>query len=572
MPSSPKPLPWRTHIAAALAALSILLFSTTSHAFAQPRLSAEPQAAKAHAAPAAPSAPTFKTGLIAQGLPSETPYFIRDSGRDGPTVLIIGGMHGNEPAGAVAAEQISHWPILRGTLVVIPRANPPALAENIRRIPGKPQRDGDLNRNFPATQSDRGVLGPTAEHLWAFITDIRPDWLLDLHEGFDFHARNPRSVGSTVIHFNDEELNRLAALMLQTVNAEVTEEEKKFQSVSRGPRETGLLRAASHHLGSRGYVLETTWADQPMSLRVRQHRLMVHTLLSELEMVDVGARSVMLPVNTSPHTSGEESDVPSIRAAIYEGPGAGESGINALMRIISSMPSATAITLAPADIRDGALQQFDIAIFTGGRGGLQGESVGAEGREKIRAFVESGGGYLGICAGAYLATARLDTYLKMVNTYHHRPWQLGRGPVEIQLTDLGAEILGTEDRTFEVRYANGPIFTYERGQQPALDLPEFQVLAHFTRGVAHGEGTRTVMEGTPAIITAPFGQGRVMLISPHPESQHELAWFIERCIDWTANAPRTHAASPRRRKTAHRMNIGRRLKRSPSTRSAANRA
>ena len=49
--------------------------------------------------------------------------------------MITGGVHGDEPAGAAAAEQIRHWTIRRGTLIVVPRANPPALAAKTRLIP-----------------------------------------------------------------------------------------------------------------------------------------------------------------------------------------------------------------------------------------------------------------------------------------------------------------------------------------------------------------------------------------------------------------------------------------------------
>ena len=40
-----------------------------------------------------------QTGVLAEGTPWETPYFMNDTQLAGPTVLIVGGMHGNEPAG-----------------------------------------------------------------------------------------------------------------------------------------------------------------------------------------------------------------------------------------------------------------------------------------------------------------------------------------------------------------------------------------------------------------------------------------------------------------------------------------
>ena len=50
------------------------------------------------------SAEKLSSGLIAKGTEWEIPYYQRDSGIEGPIVFITGGVHGNEPAGARAAE------------------------------------------------------------------------------------------------------------------------------------------------------------------------------------------------------------------------------------------------------------------------------------------------------------------------------------------------------------------------------------------------------------------------------------------------------------------------------------
>lgn len=67
-----------------------------------------------------------------------------DGDPDGPTVVVLAGMHGNEPAGVKAAENIIDLlkeipPSISGKLTAI-QANIPALEENVRYI------DEDMNR------------------------------------------------------------------------------------------------------------------------------------------------------------------------------------------------------------------------------------------------------------------------------------------------------------------------------------------------------------------------------------------------------------------------------------------
>ena len=132
-------------------------------------------------------------GLIGAGTKWATPYYVIDSEVAGPTVMITGGMHGNEPAGARAAEHIRFWTIRRGKLIIVPRLNVTALAVGRRLIPGAPEGAGNLNRNFPKTGRPDKAIGAPAGAIWAFVKSTRPDWLLDLHEGFAFHKSNPKS-------------------------------------------------------------------------------------------------------------------------------------------------------------------------------------------------------------------------------------------------------------------------------------------------------------------------------------------------------------------------------------------
>ena len=103
-------------------------------------------------------------GVLGRGTRWATPYYVIDSGKPGPCVAVIGGCHGNEPAGAYAADQIRRWPIVRGKLVVVPRANPPALAIFRRYSPDVKKAHRDLNRNYG--NPPRGAQAP---RIWALL-------------------------------------------------------------------------------------------------------------------------------------------------------------------------------------------------------------------------------------------------------------------------------------------------------------------------------------------------------------------------------------------------------------------
>ncbi len=204
-----------------------------------------------------------RSDLIAGGSIWETQYYVVDSKKPGPVVMIVGGIHGDEPAGARAAEQIRHWKITQGKLIVVPKANKPALQNQTRRMPTLPKDRSDLNRNFPKAEGESPRCELSAA-LWTFVRAHHPDWLLDLHEGSDFTQLNKKSVGSSIIAAKSTEAKKKACRMLEALNDTIEEPEKKF--VLKSPPASGsLARAAAERLGIESMILETTMKDQPLS-------------------------------------------------------------------------------------------------------------------------------------------------------------------------------------------------------------------------------------------------------------------------------------------------------------------
>lgn len=221
--------------------------------------------------------PGDPTALL-PGTPHETPLYIIRSGKPGPTLLVVGGVHGDKPAGVKAAEQLAEFDKLeRGTLIVVPALDRVAVAAGTR------SSGADLNRAFPS-RSGQTPADPRAVALWTLMQDYDVDVLLDLHE-----AARPwnqaDSLGNLIIFSRGNAArNAKADAMLETLNA-VAPGDQPWR-LGGTPISTGLTRAAADVLGIDSYYISTAKSN-PLDVRVNQHTLAVMRMLAELDMADV---------------------------------------------------------------------------------------------------------------------------------------------------------------------------------------------------------------------------------------------------------------------------------------------
>jgi hypothetical protein len=320
------------------------------------------------------------------------------------------------------------------------------------------------------------------------------------------------------------EAESAAAILLAAVNATVKEVDKHFirgDSSSMG----SLTWAAAHRLNAHALVLETTRREEiPLAYRIRQHRVMLHALLAHLGMIDpqTSVDSVV-----DPATAGER-----VRLAIYAGKGT-RRGMHHLITEMEEMPGSLVLPIGSDEIDAGALSQFNVVLFPGGSSTRQGESLGDFNRQEVRSFVDRGGGYVGICAGAYLATAEFPWALHILDAKtYSKHWMRGEGVVQMELTPEGRKILGATESLYEVRYHHGPILLPAH----ASDLPEFLPLATFRTEVAEHGAPKGAMVGSPAIVASQFGKGRILCFSPHPDQTKGLEGFVRQGVRWAAKS------------------------------------
>lgn len=487
-----------------------------------------------------------RAGVLMAGTDASTPWIVRAGTRPGPHVMIVGGMHGNEPAGTLAATEIASWDVGRGRLVVVPRANRLALEARERRTPGVAEDEGNLNRNFPLPRSgaladgtDVGAADPVtrgdlAAALWELVERTRPDWLLDLHEGTGFHREDKETVGSSVIACDDERTREVARGLIAVADATVTgfgDLEQRGFDLLKNPVAGSLARAAWERHGIRSMILETTISGWRLSFRARQQRAMVHAFLTELGM-EPSARDRLLPVRAGEDRGG-------LRVAVFDGGGTSQGAARRMVELLEEDPALLVRSVGSPDIRAGVLDQFDVVLHPGGTGRGQARALGEAGRVAEVEFVRGGGGFLGVCAGAYLAACNYDWSLALLDAQviDREHWKRGDALVDVDLTPAGRDLLGAPtpetaepDAPFGMRYINGPLVA--PGERS--DIPDYQTLLLFRGDVAQNGAPAGVMPGTPAAIAGPFGAGRALAFSPHPEKTDGCAGFLLRAVRWLA--------------------------------------
>ncbi len=163
-------------------------------------------------------------------------YFIK--GRlPGPTLLIVGGIQGDEPGGYLAADLYAEIALKKGNLIVVPRANFFSIVNDTRGA------NGDMNRKFAGGngQADRDV------RVVETIKDLmdRSDFFLNLHDGSGFYSpvwespeRNPARYGQSIIADSEQytaadgqvmELGRIARRVVEKINSQVSDQRHFFR-------------------------------------------------------------------------------------------------------------------------------------------------------------------------------------------------------------------------------------------------------------------------------------------------------------------------------------------------------
>ena len=219
---------------------------------------------------------------------------IRHSGVPGPAIMVLGGVHGNEPGAWLAADEVATWEPVAGSLIVVPRSNVRAIASFVRTF----DDIGDLNRLYPGNPESPLLMEQMSHAFLQTCREFGVEILLDMHESWAFYAEYPvgsgtGALGQTITAGVGPKQATIAQQIADAVNGDVTAREQfsvrdgtrlSRPDATPGPggtqRGRSSLSAGVHVPGLTPILIEMGQENQAQDRRVQLHLLTARALLS----------------------------------------------------------------------------------------------------------------------------------------------------------------------------------------------------------------------------------------------------------------------------------------------------
>lgn len=264
-----------------------------------------------------------------------------------------------------------------------------------------------------------------------------------------------------------------------------------------------------------------------MKIHEYLHNRKILIILSIFVFTIIGV-SVIATYSNSPNTDRNmvyASNTTTIKVLIYNGNDALSSSVNGIKSSLGYINSHNTIpnvrfTYATSNsINSAVLSSYDVLIMPGG---TSGKSYITNSRIKgadIKKFVSGGKGYVGICAGSYAASYKVDGYYYGWGIAPHVNSKAVsyKGQLPISMTSNGKNIL---------KYGGTQALYHWNGPAMYIKSPAFSMATY--------ADSKTRYKNYAAIVGDTYGSGRVVISGPHPElspTKHEM---LGRMIMWAA--------------------------------------
>lgn len=238
----------------------------------------------------------------------------------GKTLMLIGGIQGNEPGGFLSADLYADMSLKKGNLIVVPRANFYSIILNQRGA------NGDMNRKFTHEDNTLSMEDRIVTILKGLISES--DYLLNLHDGSGYYYpeyidkwRNPDCFGQAIIADCNEyriekdnrviHLEKMAQKVIEKVNLHIKNDLHKFHFMNtRTGQETSRhkeqRKSATYYALTRHHIpafgVETSKFLPSIDLKVSYHNLVINEFMEMFEII--------------PESPGMELDAPVLKYVV----------------------------------------------------------------------------------------------------------------------------------------------------------------------------------------------------------------------------------------------------------------
>ena len=204
------------------------------------------------------------------------------------------------------------------------------------------------------------------------------------------------------------------------------------------------------------------------------------------------------------------------------------------------------------DVINGSLHNYDVLVI-GASGRQYFHALRPKWKQEVKKFVANGGGYVGICGGANIATkgyekphhwldfiinkAALGFIDAYINDDQYEEWQYlwkegGRSNIPLKNEILGNEIFAGEKQRYIV-YGGGPGLYGTKNATPlAIYMEEASDIAPLHYWIWLGKRIpykkiKTDIKGYYSAAEATYGKGKVVIFGMHPEIPPRFNGSIE---------------------------------------------
>ena len=228
------------------------------------------------------------------------------------------------------------------------------------------------------------------------------------------------------------------------------------------------------------------------------------------------------------------------KVAMYAGSGVGGNGVVECLRLVNESPELELHLVDAKRVQSGALDGMDMLLMPGGSSDREYKALGSNGVARLDAFLRSGGGYLGLCAGCAVVMDE-KSRARMI------PWKWsGSTPgtlfPAIKINEKGAAALGIKASTMPVRYHGGPLMW------PSTNVFEGVNTEQWATFDAEGsmKGRHKVkMYGAAAIVGGTYGKGKIVACTVHPEYCLDTLKIVKGAFRYLTGQDVTFPARPR---------------------------